>query len=63
MSASSEMFPSPSVNLGRIEGGEALNSVPDTCRMWVDIRCLPEQDRTRDRRQDPGHRPGRRGSS
>ncbi len=46
MSASSEMFPSPSVNLGRIEGGDALNSVPDTCRMWLDIRCLPDQDRT-----------------
>lgn len=46
MSASSEMFPSPSVNLGRIEGGEALNSVPDMCRLWLDIRCLPEQDRT-----------------
>jgi len=46
MSASSEMFPSPSVNLGRIEGGESLNSVPDMCRMWLDIRCLPEQDRS-----------------
>jgi len=45
MFESSEMFPSPSVNLGRIEGGEALNSVPGTCRMWLDIRCLPEQDR------------------
>lgn len=45
MSESSEMFPSPSINLGRIEGGDALNSVPDACRMWVDIRCLPDQDR------------------
>jgi succinyl-diaminopimelate desuccinylase len=45
MSESSEMFPSPSVNLGRIEGGTALNSVPDTCRIWVDIRSLPDQDR------------------
>jgi succinyl-diaminopimelate desuccinylase len=45
MSESTEMFPSPSVNLGRIDGGDALNSVPDACRMWVDIRCLPNQDR------------------
>jgi succinyl-diaminopimelate desuccinylase len=45
MSESSEMFPAPSVNLGRIEGGDALNRVPDVCRMWVDIRCLPDQDR------------------
>jgi succinyl-diaminopimelate desuccinylase len=45
MSESSEMFPAPSVNLGRIEGGDALNRVPDACRIWVDIRSLPDQDR------------------
>jgi succinyl-diaminopimelate desuccinylase len=42
---SSDMFPSPSVNLSRIDGGDALNSVPDSCRIWVDIRSLPGQDR------------------
>ena len=41
---SSEMFDRPSINLGRIEGGDALNKVPDRCRMAVDIRFLPGQD-------------------
>ena len=31
-------------NLGRILGGDALNKVPDTCVIDVDIRYLPEQD-------------------
>lgn len=46
MTESSELFPSPSLNLGRIEGGEALNSVPGRCRMWIDIRSLPGQSRS-----------------
>jgi succinyl-diaminopimelate desuccinylase len=41
---SSEMFDRPSINLGRIEGGDALNRVPDECTMAVDIRYLPGQD-------------------
>src|SRR5690348_14780533 len=41
---SSEMFDRPSINLGRIDGGDALNKVPDLCRMAVDIRFLPGQD-------------------
>src|SRR5829696_3739938 len=41
---SSEFFDRPSVNLGRIEGGDALNKVPDLCTMVVDIRYLPNQD-------------------
>jgi succinyl-diaminopimelate desuccinylase len=41
---SSELFDAPSINLGRIEGGHALNVVPDECRMAVDIRYLPGQD-------------------
>jgi succinyl-diaminopimelate desuccinylase len=41
---SSELFDAPSSNLGRIEGGEALNVVPDECRMAVDVRYLPGQD-------------------
>jgi succinyl-diaminopimelate desuccinylase len=41
---SSEMFDRPSINLGRIAGGDAVNKVPDECVMHVDIRYLPEQD-------------------
>jgi len=41
---SSELFDRPSINLGRILGGDALNKVPDTCIIDVDIRYLPEQD-------------------
>jgi succinyl-diaminopimelate desuccinylase len=41
---SSELFDRPSINLGRIEGGDALNKVPDTCTMAVDVRFLPGQD-------------------
>ncbi len=40
---SSELFERPSINLGRIQGGDAVNKVPDHCRMDVDIRYLPEQ--------------------
>jgi succinyl-diaminopimelate desuccinylase len=41
---SSELFDRPSINLGRILGGDALNKVPDTCFIDVDVRYLPEQD-------------------
>lgn len=41
---SSEHFDRPSINLGRIQGGDALNRVPDRCTMDVDIRYLPNQD-------------------
>jgi succinyl-diaminopimelate desuccinylase len=41
---SSELFDRPSINLGRILGGDALNKVPDTCVIDVDVRYLPEQD-------------------
>lgn len=40
---SSELFERPSINLGRIQGGDAVNKVPDSCRMDVDVRYLPEQ--------------------
>ena len=43
-SQSSELFDRPSINLGRILGGDALNKVPDTCFIDVDVRHLPEQD-------------------
>src|SRR6201991_5353110 len=39
---SSELFDRPSVNLGRIIGGDAPNKVPEECAMDVDIRYLPE---------------------
>jgi succinyl-diaminopimelate desuccinylase len=38
------MFPRPSINLGRIMGGDALNKVPDRCVIDLDIRYLPGQD-------------------
>ncbi len=41
---SSELFDRPSINLGRIWGGDALNKVPDQCVIDVDIRYLPDQD-------------------
>jgi succinyl-diaminopimelate desuccinylase len=41
---SSDMFDRPSINLGRIQGGDAINKVPDQCTMVVDIRYLPGQE-------------------
>ncbi len=41
---SSALFDRPSINLGRIMGGDALNKVPDTCVIDVDIRFLPDQN-------------------
>lgn len=41
---SSDLFDRPSINLGRIEAGNALNMVPDHCSMAVDVRYLPAQD-------------------
>jgi succinyl-diaminopimelate desuccinylase len=41
---SSDLFDRPSINLGRILGGDALNKVPDVCAIDVDIRYLPGQD-------------------
>jgi succinyl-diaminopimelate desuccinylase len=41
---SSDLFDRPSLNLGRILGGDAVNKVPDSCCIDVDIRYLPGQD-------------------
>jgi succinyl-diaminopimelate desuccinylase len=41
---SSELFDRPSINLGRIWGGDAINKVPDQCTMDVDLRYLPGQE-------------------
>jgi succinyl-diaminopimelate desuccinylase len=40
---SAPLFEHPSINLGRIQGGDAVNKVPDHCRMDVDVRYLPGQ--------------------
>jgi succinyl-diaminopimelate desuccinylase len=48
---SSDLFDRPSINLGRILGGDALNKVPDSCVIDVDIRYLPGQDPADIRRQ------------
>ncbi len=41
---SSEMFDRPSINLGRLNAGDAVNKVPDEAAMAVDIRYLPGQE-------------------
>ena len=41
---SSELFDRPSINLGRVVGGDVPNKVPDRCAIDVDIRFLPGQD-------------------
>jgi succinyl-diaminopimelate desuccinylase len=41
---SSELFDRPSVSLGTISGGDAMNRVPDHCAIEVDLRYLPGQD-------------------
>jgi succinyl-diaminopimelate desuccinylase len=41
---SSDLFDRPSINLGRIAGGDAINRVPDSCVIDMDIRYLPGQD-------------------
>jgi succinyl-diaminopimelate desuccinylase len=40
----SELFDRPSISLGRIGGGDRINTVPDRCAIDVDIRYLPGQD-------------------
>ncbi|MFP3390290.1 M20 family metallopeptidase [Brevibacillus sp. SIMBA_040] len=44
MKESSRFFPAPSFNLAKIEGGAALNQVPDRCSLYLDIRYLPTQN-------------------
>ncbi len=41
---STEMFDRPSINLGRLNAGDAVNKVPDHAEMAVDVRYLPGQD-------------------
>ncbi len=56
---SSDLFDRPSINLGRIWGGDAINKVPDHCAMDVDIRYLPHQDPDRIRADIRGLEPAR----
>jgi succinyl-diaminopimelate desuccinylase len=44
---SSDLFDRPSINLGRLQGGDAVNKVPDRCTMAIDIRYLPGQNPAR----------------
>lgn len=44
VSEHSELFPYPSINLARIEGGDVINRVPDHCAYDLDIRYLTDQD-------------------
>jgi succinyl-diaminopimelate desuccinylase len=39
-----ELFATPSINLGTIEGGDAINSVPGTARAGIDIRLTAGVD-------------------
>lgn len=39
----SELYDFPSINLAKIIGGDVYNTVPDYCKMYLDIRFLPEQ--------------------
>jgi succinyl-diaminopimelate desuccinylase len=40
----SDLFDRPSISLGRIAGGDRINTVPGACTVDVDIRYLPGQD-------------------
>lgn len=40
---SAPLLAQPSINLGRIRGGDAINKVPDACCAEIDIRYLPGQ--------------------
>lgn len=40
---SSRFYDRPSINLGRISGGDRINQVPERCVMDIDIRYLPGQ--------------------
>lgn len=57
---SAPLFERPSINLGRIQGGDAVNKVPDLCRMDVDVRYLPRQSPHEVLRQIRGIDPGAR---
>lgn len=38
------LYKEPSINLAKIAGGDAYNSVPKKCEISIDIRYLPSQD-------------------
>ena len=47
MQESTEYYPTPSLNLAMIEGGDAYNKVPGKCMLKYDIRYLPDQTKDR----------------
>jgi succinyl-diaminopimelate desuccinylase len=42
--AKNDYFDGPSINLGKLYGGDVINRVPDQASMEIDIRYLPGQD-------------------
>ncbi len=60
-SGRSELYDRPSINIGRIQGGDVVNKVPDQCRMAVE-HPLPAQPGSR-RGVAPGALAGRRGDA
>ncbi len=42
--AAAALFHSPTVNLGRFSGGDAVNTVPSSARAELDVRVLPSVD-------------------
>jgi acetylornithine deacetylase/succinyl-diaminopimelate desuccinylase family protein len=43
-SASDPMLGSPTLSVGRIDGGLSVNTVPDFCRIEIDRRLIPGED-------------------
>src|SRR5262249_23504651 len=46
---------SPTLSVGRIEGGTSVNTVPDRCRIEIDRRLLPGEDALSAREQFTAH--------
>jgi succinyl-diaminopimelate desuccinylase len=46
-----EVLGAPTLNVGTVEGGININSVPDRTRIGIDIRSIPSQDHARIREE------------
>lgn len=44
LSGTHELLGSPSLNIGVIQGGDKINSVPGICSVDIDRRCLPDEN-------------------
>ncbi len=53
-----EILGTPTLSVGRIEGGESVNVVPDWCEVEVDRRLIPGEDPDElfERRSDLAHK-------